>query len=81
MNSLFSSRLVIQYKVSKSSSVVVCQPSCPCIGSITRLVTPGDTQPLQVLLLLVVILECTRGWPGLNKGTVVGSPSGNGMGL
>lgn len=53
---------------------------CPLFGSITRLVTPSDSEALQVQL--VVIPECgCLGWHLLDKGTVAGSPSENGMGL
>lgn len=53
----------------------------PRVGSITHFCDPhGDSEALQVQL--VVISECgCLGWHSLDKGTVAGSPSENGMGL
>lgn len=53
---------------------------CPFVGSIARFVIPGDSEALQVQLV-VIPERGGLGWHSFDKGTVAGSPSENGMGL
>lgn len=55
------------------------QCACPGVWSITRFGTPGDAEALQVQLVVIPDCGC-RHWHTLDKGTVAGSPSENGMG-